>query len=123
MPDTLARATPPPTSDDAPSDPIAFTVHARVADLVDDWRRLEALSGSAYQRHDWNDGWIATAAKAQRVRPALVAGRRGTVVLILPLGVRRTAGVSVGFWLGDEHGRAPAALGDDGPVRGIRRRP
>ncbi len=86
-------------------DRLSIDVHRDIDTIEGEWRGLFSRAGTTvYQSFDWIAAWLATAAPAQGVHPAVVALRDDAeLVMILPLGVERSAGVGIARHLGGEH--------------------
>ena len=71
-----------------------------------DWESLERSGISTpYQRHAWLAPWFTHIGERNAVEPLIVIGRdhAGKPALILPLGVRRHAGVRIASWPSGKH--------------------
>ncbi|SHG49390.1 Acetyltransferase involved in cellulose biosynthesis, CelD/BcsL family [Kaistia soli DSM 19436] len=84
---------------------LSISVHAEASEIEADWRALfEDAGTTVYQSFDWINCWLATAARALGIRPALVAMRfEGRLVMLMPLGVERIGPLRVARHLGGEH--------------------
>ncbi len=88
-----------------PLERLTITVHADAAPIEAEWRALFDRAGtSVYQSPDWIGCWLAAAAPALGIRPAIVALRHGAeLVMVFPLGVERIGPVRLARHLGGEH--------------------
>ena len=72
--------------------PVArFEIVAGPAAIEAEWRAFEATAiGHVFQAFDFVTTWLATVGAARRVRPAIVVGRGrdGTILCLLPFGIR-----------------------------------
>lgn len=97
-------------------DRLAVTVHADAHAIEDEWRALFESDGTTvYQSFDWTDCWLAEAAPALGIRPAIVALRiEGRLVAVMPLGIERIGPFRLARHLGGEHAniRTPLVAGD-----------
>ncbi len=85
------------------------------AALGPQWRELEANGvATPYQTFDWSRAFAETAGAASGVEPLLISGADGSgrIIAILPLGIRRKAGLSVASFLGDKHSNINLGLFD-----------
>ncbi len=85
------------------------------ADLAPLWLDLEARGvATPYQTFDWSRTWAETAGAASGMEPMLVTvtDSDGRVGAILPLGIRRKAGLSIASFLGDKHANFNLGLFD-----------
>ncbi len=88
-----------------PLDRLTIAVHTDSAPIEAEWRALFSRDGtSIYQSVDWIACWLAAAAPAQGIRPAIVALSDGAeLVMVLPLGVERIGPFRLARHLGGEH--------------------
>ncbi len=85
------------------------------AQVAPQWLELETRGvATPYQTFDWSRAWGETAGAASGMEPMLVtvADGDGRTVAILPLGIRRKAGLSIASFLGDKHSNINLGLFD-----------
>ncbi len=85
------------------------------AQVAPQWLELETRGvATPYQTFDWSRAWGETAGAASGMEPMLVtvADGDGRIVAILPLGIRRKAGLSIASFLGDKHSNINLGLFD-----------
>jgi CelD/BcsL family acetyltransferase involved in cellulose biosynthesis len=89
--------------------------HLGFSELAAQWGALQLRGLSTpYQMLPWIKAWTESIADNSGVRPLLVAGRdgRGRLVLLLPLGIRKTGGVTIVEFLGGKHANFNMGLYD-----------
>lgn len=102
--ETAIRALPQPAEIAIVSDPRAIEA---------DWRRFEvSAAGHVFQTFDVMEPWLRHVGAARGVSPRIVIGRGegGSVLFLLPLGIRHCLGARVLQWLGDDHADYHAGL-------------
>ncbi|HXY58925.1 MAG TPA: GNAT family N-acetyltransferase [Methylocystis sp.] len=78
-------------------------VYARLEEARDDWRELFAHADcSAYQHYDFASSWLETLGRGRSLSPMIVVARdeRGAPLALLPLAIRRVAGLRIAEFLG-----------------------
>jgi len=86
--------------------PVSVTATSDVAGTQSLWRAFETTAvGHVFQTYDFVAAWVAHVAAARGIEPRIVIGRADDdrILFLLPLGVRRSLGLSVIEWLGAEH--------------------
>lgn len=90
----------------------SVTVFQRMQDAEQVWRELENQApATVYQRFDFLDAWQSTLGVAAGIKPHIVVvEKEGRVVMLLPFGVGRIAGVPTLGFLGGKHSNVNIAL-------------
>ena len=86
--------------------PLSLAVTSRLDSIASDWRDLQQRAPvSPYQTFDLAELWVRHAAAAAGVEPRIgvVRNEAGKVVMILPFGLIRRLGTTVGVYLGGSH--------------------
>jgi CelD/BcsL family acetyltransferase involved in cellulose biosynthesis len=102
-------------SDRDPS--LSLTVTPTLEMIEADWKDLqESAAVSPYQRFDLADVWVRNAAPGAGLEARIGVARdaTGRVVMILPFGLIRRLGTTVGVFLGGSHFNANTPLVDPG---------
>ncbi|TGD94702.1 GNAT family N-acetyltransferase [Methylobacterium nonmethylotrophicum] len=97
--DAAAQPAPPATS-------LSSEVFPGLAAAEAPWRALEAAPGvvmTPYQRFDWVSACAATLPEGAQARPVLLRDAAGRPLALLPLCVRREAGIRVARMIGGRH--------------------
>lgn len=94
-----------PASTQSGATPLTVAILASAREIEADWRELaDKARVSVYQRFDWIDAYLETAAKAAGIVPAILAVRLGgRAAAIFPLGIEKTGPLRVARMLGGEH--------------------
>jgi len=85
---------------------LALSIISRPESIAREWKDLQDRAAvSPYQAYDLTDLWIRHAAEAAGVAPrvGVVRNLAGSVVAILPFGLIRRLGTTVGVYLGGSH--------------------
>ena len=91
-----------------------ITIHSDFREAAADWQQL-ANSGfcTPYQSSGWLEAWSRTLGAERDVQPVIVVGRlKGKTVVVLPLGLKRTAGTVTLSFLGHDHGNQNTGVWD-----------
>jgi CelD/BcsL family acetyltransferase involved in cellulose biosynthesis len=89
-----------------PGQSLSLTVTPTLAALEADWKDLQDRAAvSPYQRFDLADAWVRNAAPGAGLEARIGAVRdaTGRIVMILPFGLIRRLGATVGVYLGGSH--------------------
>lgn len=91
-----------------------ITIHTQIQEAADDWRQLARTGfGNPYQTPDWLVAWSRTLGDERHIEPVIVVGRlQGKPVVVLPLGLQRTAGTATLSFLGHGHGNQNTGVWD-----------
>ena len=90
------------------------TIHTQIQEAAEDWRQLAKTGfGNPYQTPDWLGAWSRTLGDERHIEPVIVVGRlQGKPVVVLPLGLQRTAGTATLSFLGHGHGNQNTGIWD-----------
>ncbi|MGY2050649.1 GNAT family N-acetyltransferase [Methylobacterium sp. JK268] len=95
----------PPDGAEAGALPWRIRAYASLPEAEPAWRRAVAAGGcSVFQTYEWLSAWWETLGARAGTRPCIVhvTARDGTDLLLLPLGIRRRAGLRVLEFLGGD---------------------
>lgn len=83
------------------------------ATVAEEWGRFqETAVGHVFQTHEFVTTWLATVGRERGLAPRIVIGRGpdGSLLFLLPFGIRRCMGARVLEWLGGEQADYHAGL-------------
>ncbi len=85
---------------------LQLSIFKSLSEACTDWQQLKGVRCcTPYQSPEWLSAWHETIGNAQGIEPAIAVGRiNEKPVIILPLGVKRTAGVKTVSFLGHQNG-------------------
>jgi CelD/BcsL family acetyltransferase involved in cellulose biosynthesis len=104
-----------------PAHTLDLSIFTRLSEARPAWQQLKAAShGNPYQSPQWLETWQTTLGKTLGVEPRIVVGRKdGRAVVILPLGLEKTSGLSTLVFLGHQHGNQNTGYWDPGFYRSV----
>jgi CelD/BcsL family acetyltransferase involved in cellulose biosynthesis len=113
----------PPTADPGSAGGVAqrglgdrptLSIFTSLSEARADWQQLTAAAyGTPYQSQNWLEAWCAAFREPLSVEPVIAVGRLGDrPVVLLPLQMERSAGVSALTFLGHQHGNQNTGIWD-----------
>lgn len=93
---------------------LSLEFHNEIGAIAPFWDEIAATGAraSVFQSHGWLAAWTKTAAAISGEEPLIVTARcpEGRLRMLLPLGLERTAGVTIAGFLGQSHANYGLAL-------------
>lgn len=97
-----------------PGPDLQLSIFTRLSEARPDWQQLKAaLCDIPYQSPDWLEAWLDTLGRQLEVSPLIAVGRvDGRAVVLLPLALEKSLGVTTLSFLGHQHGNQNTGVWD-----------
>jgi len=91
---------------------LQLSIFTRLSEAQPGWQQLKDAHGDLpYHSPDWLEAWVGTFGRQLKISPRIAVGTlENRTVVLLPLGIERSAGLTTLSFLGHQHGNQNTGL-------------